>query len=168
MATKRLPMRKTRDALRLEASGLSRRQIAASLSIGRTAVRRYLDRARAVGLSWPLPTDLGDEALERPLFPPRIKVPYDQRAAPDWALLHLELRKPNVTLSLLWEAYRAIHPGAPGVNHDPRVIGAMAAHLVLPWIHRLFSNLKTWALGVYHGRRKKRLQSYLDAFTFSL
>ena len=53
MATKRLPMRKIRDALRLDASGLSRRQIAASLIIGRTAVRTYLDRAHAAGLSWP-------------------------------------------------------------------------------------------------------------------
>ena len=61
-----------------------------------------------------------------------------------------------------WSAY----PGAPGVNHDPRVIGAMAAHVVLPWIHRVFSNLKTWALGVYHGLRLKHLQSYLDEFTF--
>ncbi len=42
----------------------------------------------------------------------------------------------------------------------------MAAHVVLPWIHRVFSNLKTWALGVYHGLRRKHLQSYLDEFTF--
>ena len=41
MATKRLPMRKIRDALRLEARDLSRRQIAASLNIGRTAARTY-------------------------------------------------------------------------------------------------------------------------------
>jgi len=25
----------------------------------------------------------------------------------------------------------------------------MAAHIVLPWAHRLFSNLKRWGLGVY-------------------
>ncbi len=31
----------------------------------------------------------------------------------------------------------------------------MTAHVVLPWIHRVFSNLKTWALGVYHGLRTK-------------
>ena len=37
---------------------------------------------------------------------------------------------------------------------------------VLPWIHRVFSNLKTWALGVYHGLRRKHLQSYLDEFVF--
>jgi hypothetical protein len=38
----------------------------------------------------------------------------------------------------------------------------MAAHIVLPWVHRIFSNLKVWALGVYHGLRRKHLQSYLD------
>lgn len=42
----------------------------------------------------------------------------------------------------------------------------MAAHIVLPGIHRLFSNLKTWGLGVYHGLRRKHLQAYLDEFTF--
>ncbi len=46
------------------------------------------------------------------------------------------------------------------------MIGAMAAHIVLPWIHRVFSKLKTWALGVYHGLRAKHLQSYLDEFVF--
>jgi hypothetical protein len=44
--------------------------------------------------------------------------------------------------------------------------GKMAAHIVLPWVHRIFSNLKVWALGVYHGLRRKHLQSYLDEFVF--
>src|SRR5512132_3872722 len=56
--------------------------------------------------------------------------------------------------------------GAPGVTHDPHVVGPMAAHVVLPWTHRVFANLKTWALGVYHGLREKHLQSYLDEFVF--
>ena len=46
------------------------------------------------------------------------------------------------------------------------VIGPIAAHVVLPWIHRVFSNLKTWALGVYHGLRRKHLKAYLDEFVF--
>jgi hypothetical protein len=58
------------------------------------------------------------------------------------------------------------YPGAPNVAHDPHVVGNMAAHIVLPWIHRVFSNLKTWALGVYHGLRRKHLQNYLDEFVF--
>jgi hypothetical protein len=61
-----------------------------------------------------------------------------------------------------WSGY----PGAPGVNHDPHTVGKMAAHIVLPWTHRVFSNLKTWALGVYHGLRREHLQSYLDEFVF--
>jgi predicted RNA-binding Zn-ribbon protein involved in translation (DUF1610 family) len=61
-----------------------------------------------------------------------------------------------------WSGY----PGAPRVNHDPHVIGKMAAHIVLPWAHRIFSNLKVWALGVYHGLRRKHLQTYLDEFVF--
>ena len=51
-------------------------------------------------------------------------------------------------------------------EHDPHVVGKMAAHIVLPWVHRIFSNLKVWALGVYHGLRRKHLQSYLDEFVF--
>jgi len=61
-----------------------------------------------------------------------------------------------------WSGY----PGAAGVTHDPHVVGTMAAHIVLPWVHRIFSNLKVWALGVYHGLRRKHLQSYLDEFVF--
>ncbi len=61
-----------------------------------------------------------------------------------------------------WSAY----PGAPGITHHPHVVGPMAAHVVLPWAHRLFANLKRWALGVYHGLRRKHLQSYLDEFVF--
>jgi len=61
-----------------------------------------------------------------------------------------------------WAAY----PGVPEVNHDPHVVGNMAAHVVLPWTHRVFANIKRWALGVYHGLRRNHLQSYLDEFTF--
>lgn len=61
-----------------------------------------------------------------------------------------------------WSSY----PGTPNVRHEPHVIGSMAAHIVLPWVHRVFSNLKTWARGVYHGLRRKHIQAYLDEFTF--
>ena len=60
----------------------------------------------------------------------------------------------------------ASYLGAPDVNHEPHVIGPMAAHTVMPAIHRVFSNLKTWGLGVYHGLRRKHLQAYLDEFVF--
>ena len=53
-----------------------------------------------------------------------------------------------------------------GRNHCKQVVGNQLAHNVLPWIHRIFSNLKAWETGVYHGLRAKHLQSYLDEFVF--
>ena len=45
----------------------------------------------------------------------------------------------------------ASYAGALHVSHEPHVIGQMAAHIVLPAIHRLFSNLKTWGLAFITG-----------------
>ena len=61
-----------------------------------------------------------------------------------------------------WSGYRHLKD----VKHDPRVIGETPAHLVLPWVHRVFANAKRWALGVYHGLRRQHLQAYLDEFVF--
>jgi transposase len=57
-------MRKIRDVLRLRAGGMSKRKIAASLSIGVTAAGDCMRRARRAGLIWPLPQDLSNAALE--------------------------------------------------------------------------------------------------------
>jgi hypothetical protein len=61
-----------------------------------------------------------------------------------------------------WPSYRDI----PEIKHKAITVGPMAAHIVLPWTHRLFSNLKRWGLGVYHGLRRANLQHYLDEFVF--
>jgi transposase len=107
-------MRKIRDVLRLHAGQLSRRRIAVSLDLGRTAVGDTIKRASRAGLSWPLPTGLSDEDLERRLFPPPVSTFRNRRPPPDWPVLHLELKRPGVTLSLLWEEYRAVHPDGYG------------------------------------------------------
>ena len=60
-----------------------------------------------------------------------------------------------------WSGYAAV----PADRHNVHVVGKTAAHLVLPWIHQVFSNLKGWARGVYHGLRRS-LQAYLDEFVF--
>ncbi len=57
-------------------------------------------------------------------------------------------------------------PVAVGGGRSGATIGTMAAHIVLPSTHRVFANLKRWALGVYHGLRRQHLQSYLDEFVF--
>jgi hypothetical protein len=51
-------------------------------------------------------------------------------------------------------------------THVGKVVGNMAAHVLLPWIHRAFSNLKRWFIGTLHGVRKQHLRRYLDEFTF--
>jgi transposase len=113
---KRLPMRKIREALRLQAAGLSKRQISESLGLGRTTAREYLERADRAGLSWPLPQDLSDGALEERLFPATSAGSAKERPPPDWPSIHRELRRAGVTLSLLWEEYRAVHPDGYGYS----------------------------------------------------
>jgi hypothetical protein len=61
----------------------------------------------------------------------------------------------------------ASYPGLTGYRHDPRIVGKMAGHVVLPWIHRAFSLMKRWSLGTYHGLRRKHVDSYLNEFVFA-
>src|SRR3954464_10043586 len=111
MPAERVSMRQIQEVLRLRfASQLPQRAIAKSLGLSQGTVSGYLSRARAAGVSWPLAEDLDDVQLEALLFPPPPAIAADQRPIPDWAWVHRELRRPNVTLALLWEEYRA---GAP-------------------------------------------------------
>jgi transposase len=109
-------MRKIREVLRLAAQGLSTREMASSTGVGRTTLREYLYRARSAGLSWPVPDDLSDGDLERMLFPRAAGGTRGHIPQPDWAYVHAELRRQGVTLSLLWEEYRAVHPGGYGYS----------------------------------------------------
>jgi transposase len=109
-------MRKIRDVLRLRADGLSKRKIAASLSIGVTTAGDVIRRVRRAGLSWPLPDDLSDEALERLVYPPAPVTAKDRRPQPEWAAVHRELRRPGVTLQLSWEEYREANPDGYGYS----------------------------------------------------
>jgi transposase len=116
MPGQRLPMRKIRDVLRLSAGGMSKRKIAASLGVSPTAAGECMRRARRVGLGWPLPEDMTDEGLESRLYPPPATKAKDQRPQPDWPRVHRELRRPGVTLQLLWEEHRGAHPEGYGYS----------------------------------------------------
>jgi len=105
-----ISMRNVRDVLRLSlGEGLSLRQIAASLQIPHTTVADHVRRAKAAGLSWPLPDDLDDDALRGRLFA-SVGPGADPRPLPDWPKVHLELRRPHVTLMLLWLEYKETFP----------------------------------------------------------
>lgn len=113
----RLPMRKIREALRLKAAGLTQREIAASLGVGRTTVGEYLDRAAPAGLIWPLPDEMDDPALKRRLFASAGGDQGQARPQPDCQHIHGELRRKSVTLRLLWDEYRAVRGLASAGRH---------------------------------------------------
>jgi transposase len=97
---------------------MSSRKIAASLVVGATTVVDCLQRARAAGVSWPLLDDLSDEALEARLFPASTALAKitARRPQPHWPTIHCELRRPGVTLQLVWEEHRAAHPEGYGYS----------------------------------------------------
>lgn len=112
MPTERLSMRKIREVLRLSLGGkLSARAVSQSCGLGRTTVREYLQRASKAGLSWPLPEGMADADLEALLFPPPVSPGQAPRPLPDWQTLHEERKRKGVTLFLLWEEYKGVHPG---------------------------------------------------------
>lgn len=105
-----------RSILRLtHEQGLSVRAISERLQISKTSVSTYLLRAREAGLSvWPLPPGLDDDALlQRRLFHRRGRPPQDMHE-PDWSKIASELKRKGVTLTLLWQEYRAQHPSGYG------------------------------------------------------
>ena len=87
------------------------RAIARSLGLAQGTVSKYLNRAHRAGLTWPLQQELDDDVrLENRLYPPPSDRSSDERPQPDWALVHRELRRPNVTLMLVWEEYCDANP----------------------------------------------------------
>ena len=103
-------MRTIKEVLRLKWScGLSRQAISKSCGIARCTVDEYTYRAKQAGLSWPVPAELDDTALEHLLYPP-VAVLESSRPLPVWADIHHELSRKNVTLMLLWDEYKAQYP----------------------------------------------------------
>ena len=104
-------MRKIKEVLRLHFEHQqSARRIAHSCDIARSTVKEYLDRVQKAGLSWPVPADLDDAALENILFPPLFLIPQEKRQMPTMEYLHQERKKKSVTLQLLWHEYKQANP----------------------------------------------------------
>lgn len=110
-------MRQVREVLRRKyAAGLSERRIAAAIGISRHTVAEYVRRAAVVGITWPVPAELDDAALEAWLFGQPSISPETLRLQPDWPRLHAELRRPGVALLLLWTEYRSRQPEGYGYS----------------------------------------------------
>ena len=87
------------------------------LDVARSTIEDNLKRAAAAGLAWPLADDVTDDALERQLLG-RAAVTQGQRrrAEPDWSALARELKRPGVTMTILWEEYRETHSEGYGYS----------------------------------------------------
>ncbi|WP_206618666.1 transposase [Mesorhizobium sp. M7A.T.Ca.US.000.02.1.1] len=91
----------------------------ATLGVARSTIQDNLKRGTTAGLTWPLPGELTDDALEGKLFARAgVKQGMRRRFEPNWADLVVELKKPGVTLLILWEEYRAVHPGGYGCSRS--------------------------------------------------
>src|SRR5260370_19166073 len=64
--------------------------------------------------------------------------------------------KPGATL--LTDGH-ASYPGLTDYRHDPRVVGKMAAHVALPWIHPVFALIKRCGPGTDHRLRAQHLDT---------
>jgi transposase len=110
MATERLAMHDVREILRQKLTlKRSHRAVVQALGVSMGVVSGVVTRAATLGLDWAAVEALDDEALEVRLYGPRI-TQRQARPLPDPAELHVELRKPGVTLQLLHLEYLERHP----------------------------------------------------------
>ena len=58
--------------------------------------------------------------------------------------------------------------GKVGIDHERIVQGKDPARSaeILPWVHRVFGNLKTWLRGTFHGVSRKHMAGYLAEFSY--
>ena len=119
MPKKGLTMRQIRELLRLKTCEPQRgnRVLALRLGVARSTAQDCLERLAAAGLSWPLPDELTDDVLERRLFCNAGRKCGDRRLPePNWPLLLREMKRPGVTLQILWEEYRQVHTDGYGYS----------------------------------------------------
>ena len=99
-------MRQVREVLRLRTAGVGLNEIARRVGVAASTVRLTLKRLATAGLSWPLPAEMTDSALETALFAAAgTKQGHRRHVEPDWAEIHRELKRKHVTLTMLWDEY---------------------------------------------------------------
>ena len=116
-AKREVNMRQLRHLLRLHHGGVSAREMGRLLGVARSTIQDNLKRAAAAGLTWPLADDVTDEVLEQRLFGRAgVATGQSRRIEPDWAHLARELKRPGVTMMILWEEYRDINQDGYGYS----------------------------------------------------
>ena len=112
MPAERTTMRQVREVLRLKfVGGVPIREIARRIGVAASTVRVTLKRFQTAGLSWPLPEELTDAALEAALFAEAgTKQGHRRQVEPEWATIHRELKRKHITLSIPWDEYVERNP----------------------------------------------------------
>lgn len=98
-------MRQIREVLRLHLqAGLSYAETGRALKMPKSTVGSMVLMARAASVDWAVAQKLDDAELERRLYRPPVPR-CSRQLEPDYAWIHQELKRPGVTLQLLWEEY---------------------------------------------------------------
>jgi transposase len=98
-------MRRIREVLRLHLeAGLSYAECARALKVPKSTVGKIVHLARAAEVDCAVAWQLTDAELEARLYRPPVPRASTQ-LEPDYAHIHQELKRPGVTLQLLWEEY---------------------------------------------------------------
>ena len=104
-------MRQVREVLRLRTAGVGLNEIARRVGVAPSTVRLTLKRVASAGLSWQLPAEMTETALETALFAAAgTKQGHRRHVEPDWAEIHRELKRKHVTLTMLWDEYTSAAP----------------------------------------------------------
>ena len=112
-----LSMVKVKEVFRLRRRGLSQRQIATSCNCGRTTVQDYLHRAESAALDWNRLEEMSEDELAAVLGR-RDGKRYTPRCDElNYEALSRELCSKGVTLQLLWDEYRQVHPEGYAYSH---------------------------------------------------
>lgn len=116
--SRRVSTRNIREILRLShENGLSSRKIAATCKCSYVTLLNILEKAAAVGLKWPLPTDMDDRELEEKIYPGTVVHTKSHRPLPKMEYLHTELSRKGVTLQLLRQEYKQKYPDGLMYSH---------------------------------------------------
>ena len=108
---KELTMRKVREILRLGlVCQLSQRRIAQSCHMSQASVSKFLNLAKQREIEGTQVSQFSDEELMKALGLNSEVIYYKMAPMPDFKQIHEELKKKSVTLRLLWEEYKYLHP----------------------------------------------------------
>ena len=111
MPAERTTMRQVREIVRLHQAGISTREIGIRVGVAASTVRLTMRRVAAAGMGEGIPAEQTDVALEKLLFTGSGKKTGHRRCAdPDWAVIHQELKRKHVTLTIVWDEYIAREP----------------------------------------------------------